>query len=181
MGWINKRWPVCVAFFVVVASLSFGGGESQAAGDGDGFPLACVDFGGRWKSDKGTAYDIQQVGCEWLQLKAQVGKDTITTTIVPDNQTRSIPDSIECGSVRYRWNSLEKGSTIETHRKIYKIDREITELVTLEHVNDGLVLESTYRTIEFKYGDRPPQQEIKQEVFRRLPENGAGLLSKGLR
>jgi hypothetical protein len=156
--------------------------RALARGDGDGFPLACVDFGGRWKSDSGTSFRVLQLGCEWLQFKVQLmgGSDEITTTIVPDNQARSIPGSPVCGVVRYRWNSLDSGTAIETHRKKYLFDRVVTELVTLEHVNDGLVLESTYRTIEFKSGEHgPPQHEYKQEVFRRVQESGLNPPSQG--
>jgi hypothetical protein len=173
MGWKKKHWPAWLATAVFAAGfLLVAGPGARAGGDGDGFPLACVNFGGKWKSDAGTLYGIEQTGCRWLQITEQPKDGSeVTTTIVPDNQAREIPDSPDCGTVLYKWNSLDNGTAIETHRKVYQADRTVTDLVTLEQVNEGLVLQSTYTTIEYRDG-QPPQHDYKQEVFRRVPNDG---------
>lgn len=136
-------------------------------GDGDPFPLQCVDFSGLWTADNGTRYTINQTGCQRihiLMLWKNYGEDSIS--IVPDNINRAIPGR-ERSAVRHRWNSLRHGSIIESHLSYIQGRTRVSEVVMYERASAGLLLETTYSTTE--HLDRPGmiERDYEQQVFRR--------------
>ena len=135
-------------------------------GDGDPFPVACSDFSGIWRADKGQKYSVAQKSCEWLQIVKSDGGSDFYVTIVPDGVSRSIYGSEWKGTVRHRWNSQRFGAVVETHRKMVFSAKTVTEFVTLAEVNENLLLENTYRVIAGKEGEQP-KYEYSQQVFRR--------------
>jgi uncharacterized protein YjhX (UPF0386 family) len=153
---------------------------NNTAGE-DPFPLRCVDFSGTWKSDNGGKYKISQSDCKQLTIQMiwnNYTEDTIS--IVPDDRLRSIP-GMERAAIRHRWNSNREGKIIESHRTWIDGINKITEIVTYERATTGLLLETTYTTIECL--TRPGQvvRDYEQQVFRRMgagkPDDGA-LLEK---
>jgi hypothetical protein len=77
-------------------------------------------------------------------------------------------------TVRHRWNSLRFGAVVETHRKMIFTEKTVTEFVTLEEVNDNLILENTYRVIASGETDGLPKYEYNQQVFRRTAKAVSG-------
>jgi hypothetical protein len=160
-------------FFLTLGFL--GAGSAWAVGPGilgddNPYPLACISFAGDWRSDNYEFLEIEQNGCEWLQIRALVGQNGgSTTTIVPDDKDRAISGAQWTGLVRHRWNSKTNATIIETHREMNYSDKRVEELVLLEKVNPDLLLESTYRTTKMRprgKEDCPPQQETSQRMFR---------------
>lgn len=135
-------------------------------GDEDPFPLACVDFSGSWSSDEGDHYAIQQKHCSQIKIASSGPVDRETMTIVPDNRTR--PGPVKGSQIRHRWNSPDDATVLESHRTYSEEGAQITEVVTLERANDNLLLQTTYRTIDYG-GSTPPRHEYNQVVFRRVP------------
>lgn len=135
-------------------------------GDEDPFPLSCINFTGDWTADDGQEYLVDQQQCRMIQIHAGVsGAMNQTTTIVPDNKSRLIRGPEWKGFVRHRWNDKNYGSIIQSYKNMDYSDRSISEVLTLEIVNENLLLESTYRTI---YPDQgPARREYQQKVFRK--------------
>jgi hypothetical protein len=136
-------------------------------GDEDPIPWACVSFEGQWKADNGRPINIVQKDCSWLKITSGPGySDQAPVVIVPDDKVRSFKANECSGSARYRWNSQKVGTVLETYRQYETLNRHVEEFVTLEQVNNDLLLESTYRVIRFTGVDRP-RTETKQVVLRR--------------
>lgn len=173
-----------LAVFSAYLSGAQAAGPSQAravalsVGDEDPFPLRCVDFSGKWRSDSGASYKIGQYRCKWLEIAMSFGAEQISLTIVPDNRVRTMP-GIE-GKVRHRWNSPRYGSIIEAHMSFLEGTAHVSEVITYEMVTPNLLLETTYRTIECT-GLSKPRRETEQQVFRRIqPEKPSqGKWTKG--
>lgn len=134
-------------------------------GDGDPFPVACSDFSGSWRSDQKHTYVIGQKGCSWLQIRKTEGGENVSLTIVPDGIRRTAFGNEWTGTVRHRWNSVDFGAIVETHRTMVFSEKTVTEFVTLEEVNENLILENTYRVIQSR--EEEPKYEYNQQVFRR--------------
>lgn len=159
-------WSAAAAALLISATAVFAG-EPRPTGDEDIYPIACVNFSGVWEADAGPIYQVEQKRCNWLRIHASVDSQDESRTIVPDNKVRSVSGSQWTGVIRHRWNNPRGyGSVVETYKTMYYQDRRVTEVVFLEIVNDSLLLESTYRTIELNAGGRP-RQEYAQRVFRR--------------
>lgn len=158
-------------FFGLSLALALLAGNAFASpvitGDGDPFPVACADFSGNWRSDQNQVYSVGQKGCEWLKIVKSDGHGNTSLTIVPDGVSRSIYGSEWKGTVRHRWNSQRFGAVVETHRTMIFSAKTITEFVTLEEVNENLLLENTYRVIANGGSDGQPKYEYNQQVFRR--------------
>jgi hypothetical protein len=164
---MKKWWVFSAAAVALLVSLSVFAGDPRPTGDEDIYPIACVDFSGAWEGDSGPLYQIEQKRCNWLRIHATVGSQDTSTTIVPDNKRRSASGSSWTGVVRHRWNkSKNYGSVLETYRTMYYSNRRVSESIFLEVVNDSLLLESVYRTIEPNSG--VPRNEYSQNVFRRV-------------
>ena len=169
LGWGEfKAIGLWAPIFAVLFSAQASAGHRPTAGDEDPFPLQCVDFSGKWKSDSGTRYNIGQRHCDFLQIAMTFGTDQVSLTIVPDNRIHAMPGS--GGMVRHRWNSQVKGTILEAHMSYPDGTARVTEVITYELVNPNLLLETTYRTIEC--GDSRPRHETEQEVFRRVLGSG---------
>lgn len=153
------------ALFLTLAPLPGNANGKPTVGDEDPFPLLCVDFSGRWRSDSGLRYDISQHACSWLKIDMYLGNEAASLTIVPDNRERLDGKGV---TIRHRWNSVQNGTMIETHRSLLESGLRVTEVVTFERANADLLLQTTYKTIE--RADRPgePNHTVKQEVFRRV-------------
>jgi len=165
---MKKLWQLVLTLSLVSAPAFAGPGTY---GDGDPFPVACSNFSGNWRSDQNQVYSVGQKGCEWLKIVKSDGASNYTTTIVPDNISRSIYGSEYTGTVRHRWNSRRFGAVVETNRTMVFASKLVTEFVTLEEVNDNLLLENTYRVIAAEGSAGQPKYEYSQQVFRR--EGGA--------
>jgi hypothetical protein len=169
-----------LAFAFALVSLPALAGPVVITGDGDPFPVACSDFSGIWRSDQNQVYSVGQKGCEWLKIVKSDGGINFSVTIVPDGVSRSIYGTEWKGTVRHRWNSQRFGAVVETHRKMVFSAKTVTEFVTLEEVNDNLLLENTYRVIAQAEGEGQPKYEYSQQVFRRegaartKPADGTG-------
>lgn len=151
---------------ILLISFSAYAGPQDDFGDEDGpFPLSCTNFSGSWTSDFGAHYEITQKRCAMLKIKASMGSDSSSTTIVPDNKSRTVTSGQWTGQVRHRWNSTDFGTSIETYRTMFYDDIKVTEAVVIELVNESLLLESVYRTVQPKSGKK--RQEVTQQVFRR--------------
>ncbi len=141
------------------------------AGDEDPYPWVCLNFTGNWKTDSEELLQIEQGECKWLKLRASFDSQDSVTTIVPDGKNRTIGSSLYTGFERHRWNSKEKGTSIETYRTLYYAHQTVEELVILEMVNTDLLLETTYRSYDLtppKKDQVSPKNEYSQRVFRRL-------------
>lgn len=141
-------------------------------GDDDPFPVACINFEGQWRSDWGQTYEIDQKACKWLRIRTTIDSQNNSLTIVPDGKARSVSGQDWTGTVRHRWNSLSHATMVETHRSQYFEDHTVTEFVTLEQVNQDLLLESTYRTVEYFQRNgttlqENPTTDYRQVVLRR--------------
>lgn len=166
-------WMFGVLMGLATAQLVCGtalAGKDSNRGFGDEHPIpwACVNFEGQWKADNGRAVNISQRKCSWLKMTLGVGYEDSSIIIVPDDKVRNFVDNENDvkGSARYRWNSEKYGSVLETYRELFFGNRHIMEFVTLEQVNENLLLESTYRVITVGDSDRP-RTETKQVVLRR--------------
>jgi hypothetical protein len=143
-------------------------------GDEDPFPIACVDFSGTWQNDAGQIYQVEQGRCSWLKLKMRGIQET-NRTMKLDGRVRSISGDEWRGTVRYGWNEAEYGTAIETNRVIRFANRTLTEFVSLEFVNGDLILETTYRVVEWRSENgRSPvvERANTQSVFRRQRAEG---------
>lgn len=136
-------------------------------GDGDPFPVACSNFSGMWRSDQNHTYLIGQKSCSWLQIRKTEGGENVSLTIVPDGVRRTAFGAEWKGTVRHRWNSEDFGAVVETYRTMIFSEKTVTEFVTLEEVNENLILENTYRVIEGHGDGSTPLYEYNQQVFRR--------------
>ncbi|MGZ3695347.1 MAG: hypothetical protein ACXWQO_14620 [Bdellovibrionota bacterium] len=166
----NPWWGLFLA--AVLVSISWQAGAAEAArerrlGDEDPIPWACVDFGGSWKSDSGKQVTIEQRKCNWLKVKGPTNVQDGSVVIVPDDKVRTFTDDDYHAAVRYRWNSSEYGSVLQTSRLICYANRTVEEYVTLEQVNDNLLLETTYRTTTSLNGDGKPKRSVSQQQLRR--------------
>ena len=147
--------------------------ELGALGDGDPFPVACTNFSGEWRSDKAQVYNVQQHDCSWIQIHKSGSNFDYQSVIVPDGKARNISSNEYRGIESHRWNNHNNfGASVETHRTMDFNDHKVTEFVTLEEVNENLILENTYRVIDSSNPDGtappvPPQHEYAQQVFRR--------------
>jgi hypothetical protein len=156
---------------ILLASLigtSFVSTEVQAKGPivgEDPFPLMCADFSGEWRSDSGSRFTIQQHDCAWLKFQFFYGSNSDSVTIVPDNRVRPGPG--RGGLIRHRWNSQNKATVIESHRTYLLDDYRITIVTMFERATRGLLLQTTYRTIEFLDDSGQVRHEFHQEVFRK--------------
>lgn len=151
------------------------------AGDGDPFPLQCVDFSGIWASDGGTRYTISQTDCKFIRINMlwrNYGEDTVS--IVPDNVNRAIPGR-DRSAVRHRWNSARVGSILESHLSYSQARKRISEVVMYERANANLLLETTYTTIEHMDGTGLVERGYEQQVFRRIAYAGRGFSRKPAR
>jgi hypothetical protein len=160
-------------FPLALAILASGPAHAQTGlkfGDEDPIPWACVDFSGSWKSDAGGQIQIEQRKCSWLKVKGNNGLQDNAVVIVPDDKIRTFADDSYRGAVRYRWNSREYGSVLETSRVICYSNRTIEEYVTLEQVSENLLLETTYRSTTMLRGDGKPRRDVKQQQLRRKPD-----------
>ncbi|MCO5142839.1 MAG: hypothetical protein M9962_07100 [Oligoflexia bacterium] len=147
-------------------------------GDEHIFPVTCYDFSGSWKSDADRRYNIEQRKCNWMKIEFSFGShDGQTTTIVPDDKERRLIGSDWNGVVRHRWNSLTDARNIETYRKMDFKDRVVSEVIMLESVNGDLILESTYRTIEYKDSTIKPRYEYNQQMFRKVVDDNHCLVN----
>jgi hypothetical protein len=146
-----------------------GGLKPVTTGDGDPFPLKCVDFTGAWRSDAGYRYDIHQTNCKLLKIKMnwkQYGENTVS--IVPDNLTRAIP-GIDRSAMRHRWNSNRIGSVLESHRVFVEEGNKVIEVVMYERASENLLLETTYTMVEsLTRPGVPLKRDYEQQVFRRI-------------
>lgn len=169
-------WRKVIGLYVVVLVLTLsvhqsglahdsvsGGGE----GGGDAFPHFCVSFAGKWKSDSGDLYKIEQKKCEHVVIALQSDNiDVNMIELVPDNKEREIQGGNFIGTARHAWNSLEYGTAIVMNFRYVFDDRIESEVRTFEYVNYYLLLESIHRTIEdLKTGEI--RRESSQELFRR--------------
>lgn len=157
-----------VSFFLglFLVSVLAHAGPVDGFGDENGpFPLACINFTGSWVGDYGSNYEISQKRCAMLRIKATMGSTASSTTIVPDNKSRNVSGGQWTGQVRHRWNSIDFGTGIETYRTMFFEEMKVSEVVIIELVNENLLLESVYRTIEPNKGKK--RQEVMQQVFRR--------------
>ena len=137
-----------------LSSVAFAGlDKSPLAGDEDPFPLRCADFSGDWKSDKGSRFAIAQRQCSYLRFQLGFGTDGNTLTVVPDNRMR--PGPVRGMQVRYRWNSPQMGTVLETHRVYLEGQIRVTEVVMLERAGGDVLLETIYRTIECPTAPNP--------------------------
>lgn len=164
-------------FFLALALLATSSAQAgerktdrYGRGDGDPIPWACVDFSGAWKSETGKQVQIEQHKCSWLKVRGASNLQDSGTVIVPDDKIRTIAEDDFRGAVRYRWNSTEYGSVLETSRVICYANRTVNEYVTLEWVNDNLLLETTYRSTSSNYGDGKPRRDVRQQQLRRKAE-----------
>src|SRR3989338_5423212 len=122
------RWGILLALAVatvgaVTPATAEKKGKWGTYGDGDTFPLSCVDFSGIWEDESDQKYEIIQTGCRMIRVRAIDSKANGSyTTIVPDNRKRNI--DIEDGRrvERHRWNSMKHGTRVESHMKIYLND-----------------------------------------------------------
>ena len=137
-------------------SIKFSGGvfHGPEAGDEDPFPLMCANFSGSWRSDAGRRYAITQRQCSYLRVQMFDGFAQNILTIIPDNKVRA-----ENGSqVRHRWNNGYQATVLESHRTLMAdAHTRVTEVTMFERASGDLLLETTYRTIEFPDS---PNQEI---------------------
>ena len=161
--------------WILVLSLGLAAGFAQAQpriyGDEDPYPLVCLNFSGHWKSDSEEHLQIQQGECKWLKVRAGIDSQDSITTIVPDGKNRTIGSTQYTGFERHRWNSKEKGTSLETYRTLYYAHQTVEELVVLEMVNEDLLLETTYRSYDLtppKKDRVSPKNEYSQRVFRRV-------------
>jgi hypothetical protein len=166
---MNKWYRIAVVAIGLMASVAQGGkpDDVRRSDDEDIFPISCYDFSGYWQADTGQTYTIEQRRCSWLRLSASLGSRGTTVTIVPDNRKRPFGGENFQGEVRYRWNAKKNARIVEAHRTMAYADRKVNELVMLEWVNENLILESTYRTIEAQGQNEPPRHEYNQQVYRR--------------
>jgi len=160
-----KKWLLLIVAMLVIASGSVFA-QPGPLGDEDIYPISCVDFSGAWQGDTGPFLEIEQSKCNWLRIRATVGSQDTSTTIIPDNKRRSITGNQWTGVIRHRWNTRSYGSVIETYKTMYFSDRRVTEVVLLEIVNGNLMLQSTYRKVTPNSGKE--YNEYDQEVFRRV-------------
>lgn len=163
-----KRWVILAALAVFLGSMQAWAGEPTPTGDEDIYPIACVDFSGSWEGDAGPLYQIEQKRCNWLRIHATVDSQDTSTTIVPDNKRRSVSGSKWTGVVRHRWGGTKDfGKMLESYKTMYFADHRVQEVATLEVVNESLLLESIYRTIQPSNGGQP-RNEYQQHFFRRV-------------
>jgi len=134
-------------------------------GDGDPFPLSCVNFSGSWTADDHSIYEISQYACSRLRVTLQTGRLDTETTIIPDNKARPIHGGEWRGNVRHRWNSKKSATIIETYRYMQFADFAVHEVIFLEQVNSRMVLESIYRNITPKHGE--VKREYAQKIYRK--------------
>jgi hypothetical protein len=140
-------------------------------GDDDPYPRHCVNFSGAWIADNGASYAIKQKECEKLRIEGEhQEQDSNVMLIIPDGQFHDAKGRAWSGRVRHRWNSNIRGTAIETYRWMRFDKKTIEEVTQLEQINENLVLESTYRTIQVD-GSDAPQYERVQRVFRRAKDN----------
>jgi hypothetical protein len=135
-------------------------------GDGDPFPLSCVDFSGSWRTDAGENFAMSQHNCDRLRIVFSYGSEQNMVTIVPDNRTRPVEGGQ--GQVRHRWNSSNRGTIMETHRVFMDQGARITEVITFELAQRDLLLETTYTTVECPADSGQARHETHQRVFRRM-------------
>lgn len=170
---MRKLGGFLASMAVAALCLFASGAEAKArpgAGDGDPFPLMCVDFSGHWRADNGTTYTISQLDCKYLRINMHWSNfEEETVSIVPDNLSRAIPGR-DRSAVRHRWNSPRQGTMIESHRTFVREGFRISEVVTYElEVSAGLMLETTYRTTECLGSPGKVERDYLQQVFRRVP------------
>jgi hypothetical protein len=162
----NLRLWLGLALLLSGASAFAYGNPSPIVGDEDPFPLMCTNFSGDWKSDCGDHTVIQQRECSFLKMQTNKGSDTEVFDIIPDNKTRADRGS----EVRNRWNSPDNATVLETHRVFMKdIGTRITVETTFERASEGMLLETTYTTVEhLNQPNMPPQHEYNQVIFRKV-------------
>ena len=150
--------------------------QYPGAGDGDPFPLQCVDFSGTWKADNGAKYTISQQDCKYLKINMVWGNfEEDTISIVPDNKNRIIPGR-ERSAVRHRWNNPRTGTVLESHRSYVMNGYRIVEVVMYElETSAGIMLETTYSTAECLARPGKIERGYEQQVFRRMPRNPEGV------
>ncbi len=135
-------------------------------GGGDVFPHYCVSFAGKWKSDAGGLYNIEQKKCEHIVIARQDSVDANMIELVPDNKEREIAGGDFHGTARHAWNSLDYGTSITMNLRYIFDDRIESEVRTFEYVNYFLILESVHRTIEdLKTGE--VRRISTQDLYRR--------------
>lgn len=162
VGTFLRAW-----LFVILFSVSAAQAKVPSSGE-DPFPLQCVDFSGSWKADNGTKYKITQENCKHLTITMMWNNYTQDTiSIVPDNRVRGIP-GMEKSAIRNRWNSSRMGSIIESHRTWVDGINKVTEVVMYERASTGLLLETTYTTVECLTRPGPIERDYEQQVFRRV-------------
>lgn len=152
------------------------GNYNPGTGDGDPFPLQCVDFSGTWRADNGTKYTIAQQDCKYLRINMHWSNyEEETVSIVPDNRSRGIPGR-ERSAVRHRWNSSSQGTVIQSHRTFVKDGFRYTEVVMYElEATAGILLETTYSTVECLSKPGLIERDYEQQVFRKLSGGSNGV------
>ena len=160
-----------VIFCLVIGVLLAPGvmaGKGGGLGDDTPYPLACVDFSGTWNSDEGEQLEIEQGGqCRWLRVRSSLDSQDGSVVIVPDDKIRYVDGGGWKGTIRHRWNSKKKATTIETYRSFQFSDHVVTEMVLLDKVNNDLLLETTFRKTEYvDCRECVPEQERSQRFFR---------------
>ena len=159
---------VAITTMIGVASIgSANTSSSGSSGGGDAFPHYCVSFSGKWRSDTGELYKIEQEKCEHAIIALQNDTDVSDRIdIVLDNKEREVTSGDYTGTARHAWNSLSHGTAmVMVTRHVYE-DRIESKIHTFEYVNYFLLLESVHRTVE--HLDRGTiQRESTQKLYRR--------------
>lgn len=158
------------------ATGDFRAGQYPGTGDGDPFPLQCVDFSGTWKADNGARYTISQQNCKYLKINMVWGNfEEDTISIVPDNKSRGIPGR-DRSAVRHRWNSPRTGTMLESHRSFVSEGYRYTEVVIYElEASAGIMLETSYSTAECLARPGKIERGYEQQVFRRMAHSPEGV------
>lgn len=158
---------VLIAMLLLVLGLSAHASNRGPFGGEDPFPFSCFNFSGSWIDEEGDEYRIKQKGCARLEIVREFkgSHEAQRSTIVPDNRSRKVTGGKWKGQVRHRWNAKKYGATVETYREMFNADHRISEVVLLESVNESLILETMYRTVEIT---TPAGTETKSENYQRM-------------
>lgn len=159
----DLSWVALVGMFWALGAQ----GGFGPLGDEDPFPLSCFNFTGVWVADNMDSYVMDQLHCSKLTLLAvnSSGQTLFKNTIVPDNKVRKVKGSDWTGTARHRWLGRNYGATIESVREVRQGSSLIQEVVQIESVSPGMMLESVYRKIQPTNGEA--FFENGQRVFRR--------------
>jgi len=165
MSILRGFFPLTTALLLL---LPLAHARKPIVGDGDPFPLQCVDFTGHWRADNGTRYNIAQTNCKRLKI-IMLWKNQAegSFSLVPDNLSRTIPGK-QKSAIRNRWNSSRMGSVLESRRTYVENGNKISEVVIYERASEGLLLETVYSKIESLSNPEEVVRDYKQQVFRKV-------------